>query len=48
MAVSQDDRPLVYTIAENTDIFMHDAAGKVVAKIDKLGMSPQILTVADE
>ena len=48
VAVSQDDKPLLYTIAENTDIFMHDAAGKVVAKIDKLGMSPQILSVADE
>ncbi|WP_336695514.1 amine dehydrogenase large subunit [Delftia acidovorans] len=49
VAVSQDAQPLVYVIAENTDILALDAAtGKPVSRLDKLGMSPQILTVADE
>jgi methylamine dehydrogenase heavy chain len=48
VGVSQEADPQIYTIAETTDILIHDADGKEVGKIEKLGFSPQLIYVAEE
>jgi len=46
VAVSQDDDPLVYVIADSERIYAYRAAtGKFVYRTDPLGFTPQLLTV---
>lgn len=47
-AVSQEADPLIFTVAESTDIITYDARGAEVAKQEKLGFSPQIIYVDGE
>jgi hypothetical protein len=46
VAVSQDDDPLVYVIADSERIYAYRAAtGKFLYRTDPLGFTPQLLTV---
>ncbi|WP_026868726.1 amine dehydrogenase large subunit [Inquilinus limosus] len=47
-AVSQEADPLIFTVAETTDIITYDARGHEVAKQEKLGFSPQVIYVDGE
>jgi methylamine dehydrogenase heavy chain len=46
VAVSQDDDPLVYVIADSERIYAYrSATGKFLYRTDPLGFTPQLLTV---
>ena len=49
IAVSQDDAPLLYTIADGAELITYSSSsGKVLNKLQNVGFSPQILTVPGE
>jgi len=49
IAVSQDDAPLLYTIADGAELITYSSStGKVLNRLENVGFSPQILTVPGE
>ncbi len=49
VAVSQDDSPLLYTIADGApEIITYNASGAVRSRLNNLGFTPQVLTVPGE
>ncbi|WMD18318.1 amine dehydrogenase large subunit [Achromobacter seleniivolatilans] len=48
VAISLDAEPLLYTIAESNDIVIYNTIGQVVARQEKLGLSPLVLYVSGE
>ncbi len=49
IAVSQDDSPLLYTIAEGApEIITYNTSGSVRSQLNNLGFTPQVLTVPGE
>jgi methylamine dehydrogenase heavy chain len=48
VAVSQEADPLIYTVAESTDVFIHDSNGTQTGALQKLGFSPQVIYVPGE